>query len=98
MQDEGRFIDFLTSLGRVTCEVLGPVVGEDLIVPQDGYEIFIAACGKRFDSGTLHSLEQPQIETIRNKARTYFECEAVESEHVRAIIDRTLWHWPVEPA
>ena len=43
--DETSNLNFLTALGQEFCWALSPPVADDLILPQDGYEVWRRAFG-----------------------------------------------------
>ncbi len=88
-----NFLDLLTTLGRETCQVLGPVVGHDDIVPNDACDLFIPVCGEDFGGERLRSLSQKDLQAIRDFGRRYFECSEIEVDHIREIASRTAAHW-----
>ncbi|MEZ6139552.1 MAG: hypothetical protein R3B84_03180 [Zavarzinella sp.] len=93
---DSHFLDLLNTLGRETCEVLSPIVGEDVVEPNDGYELFSAICGREFDSAKLDSLTAADFEAICENARDHFECDSIELYHIREIASKTIDHWPID--
>jgi len=86
--------DFLIALGQEFCEALSPPVPEDLIVPQDAYEVWIRAFGRPPSPGLLASLSDAQLSRLREECERYFECPSICVEHVRSAVARTLVRWP----
>jgi len=94
--DERSYCDFLAALGEEFCEALGPAVPEDLIVPQDGYEVWLRAFKQAPSLELLSSLSDPQLSRLRDECERYFECPAVSVQQVRSAVDRTLARWPAD--
>lgn len=93
--DEAQKLDFLSALGEEFCEALSPPVPADLIVPQDGYEVWSRAFKDDPSPATLSALTEPQVEQFRAACASYFECPAVSAAQVRLAVSRNLARWPV---
>jgi len=87
-------LDFLTALGEEFCDALSPPVPEDLIVPQDAYEVWLRVFGRPPNPELLTCLLGPQLEQLRDECERYFECQSISVEHIRTTIARTLARWP----
>jgi hypothetical protein len=87
--------DFLAALGQEFCEALSPPVPEDLIVPQDAYEVWLRAFGQPPSPESLASLSGPQLSRLRDECERYFECPSLAAAQVRTAIDRALARWSV---
>ena len=92
--DEAFELDFLSALGEEPCAALSPPVPDDLIVPQDGYEVWRRAFGADPNPAALAELTDPQVEEFRSACARYFECPAVSAAQVRLAVSRTLARWP----
>jgi hypothetical protein len=90
--DEQSFADFLTALGEEFATALSPPV--DLIVPQDGYEVWLRAFGTRPTPAALAALTSPDVERLRAACASLFECPDVSIEQVTLAVRRTLARWP----
>jgi hypothetical protein len=69
-------------------------VPHDLIVPQDGYEVWLRAFGAEPSPAALASLTEQQVEQLRAACAGYFECPVVSSAQVRLALSRVLVRWP----
>jgi hypothetical protein len=92
--DEATELDFLTALGEEICWALSPPVSEDLIVPHDGYEVWLRAFGTKPNPDALAALTEAGVEQLRASCAAYFECPAVSAAQVRLAVSRTLARWP----
>lgn len=91
-------LDFLAALGEEFCDALSPPVPEDLIVPQDAYEVWLRAFGQPPNPELLTCLLGPQLAQLRDECEQYFECQSISLEHIRTAIARTLARWPANNA
>jgi hypothetical protein len=87
-------IDFLTALGEEFCEALSPSVPDDLIVPNDGYEIWQRTFGTDPNPVQLQNLSMSQLEQLRSICAEYFECPEISTEAIQLAVSRTLARWP----
>jgi hypothetical protein len=94
--DETSNLNFLTALGQEFCWALSPPVPDDLIVPQDGYEVWRRAFGADPSPAALAALTESQLEQLRAVCAGYFECPAVSAAQVQLAISRTLARWPAD--
>jgi hypothetical protein len=88
--------DFFIALGQEFCEALSPPVPEDLIVPQDAYEVWIRAFGRPPSPGLLVDLSDDQLSRLREECERYFECPSISVGHLRSAVTRTLVRWPAD--
>jgi hypothetical protein len=91
-------LDFLTALGEEFCEALSPPVPDDMIVPQDGYEVWRRAFGADPTPAALFALDAVGVERLQAECVRYFECLAVSTSAVRTAVSRTLARWPAPDA
>jgi hypothetical protein len=94
--DEQTYADFTQAIGEVYCDVVGPLLSDELCA-QDGYEVFGKVFG--FDSITPEKLHQAQVSrrqlaAIRDSANKYQECKCITEDHVSDILRTILWRWP----
>ncbi len=94
--DEQASVGFLIALGEEFCEVLSRVIGDDAIVPQDGYEIFYQTFHQKPRPTMLASLSEEAFEQLRANCEEYFECPGITLNHMRSITTQTLARWPVD--
>jgi len=92
--DQYSFSDFLTALGEEFATALSLPVDFDLIVPQDGYDVWRRTFGTDPTPAALAALAAPDIERLRAECARYFECRDVSADQVRLAIDRVLSRWP----
>jgi hypothetical protein len=90
-------LDFLSALGEEFCESLSPPVPGNLIVPQDGYEVWLKAFGTDPSPAALAALTNDATERLRMACVEYFECPTVSVSQLRAAVARTLVRWPAAP-
>jgi hypothetical protein len=88
-------IDFLAALGEEFCWALSPPVPGDLIVPQDGYEVWLQAFGDHPTPAALAALTDSGEEQLCAAAVAYFECPELSTAQLRLAVSRTLARWPV---
>jgi len=81
-------------LGEEFCGALSPPVQDDLIVPQDGYEVWQKAFGTVPSPASLVALNTDGVEQLRAACAEYFECPEVSAMAVRQALARTLARWP----
>jgi hypothetical protein len=86
--------DFFIAFGQEFCEALSPPVPENLIVPQDAYEVWIRAFGRPPSPDLLASLSYSQLSLLRDECGRYFECPSISVQNVMSAISRTLVRWP----
>jgi hypothetical protein len=94
--DETTYFDFLTALGEEFCDALASCAGPHGIVPQDGYELFIATFDEDPDPQMLATLTSAQIEQLRAGCEQYIGCQGVTTDHLRLFISRVLARWPAD--
>src|SRR4051794_30866091 len=87
-------LDFLAALGQEFCEALSPPVPEDLIVPQDAYDVWLRAFGQPPSPELLTRLSGWHLSHLRDECERYFECQSISVDHIRAAVARTLARWP----
>jgi hypothetical protein len=90
-----RKFDFIAALGQEFCEVLSPPVLSDLIVPQDGFEVWRRAFGTDPSPAALAELTDADIKRLLAVCIAYFECPSLSETHVRLAVSRTLARWPI---
>jgi hypothetical protein len=89
-----QFCDFLMALGQEFCGALSPPVPENLITPQDAYEVWLATFRQEPSPERLASLSRPELSRLRDECERYFECPLISIEQTRSAITRTLARWP----
>lgn len=89
-------LDFLAALGQEFCTALSPPVPDDIIVPQDGYEVWRKAFGAEPSPESLAALTDAEMEQLRTACALYFECPELSVENLRTAISSTLARWPAE--
>ena len=87
-------LSFLTAFGQELCGALSPPVLDDLIVPQDAFEVWIRAFGTRPTPEALASLTDTEVERLHAACVGNFECPDITESQVRLAHARTLWRWP----
>jgi hypothetical protein len=85
--------DFLIALGQEFCEALSPPVPEDLIVPQDAYEVWLRVFGQTPSPALLASLSDAGLSRLRDECQRYFECPSISGQQVRSFVAHTLVRW-----
>jgi hypothetical protein len=91
-----ELLDFLGALGEEFCEAISPPVGDAMICPQDGYEVWLRAFGEPPSPTGLAQLSNSQLTHLRAECERYFECPGIRTEHVQQAVRRTLARWPVD--
>ena len=94
--NEQDCISFLSALGEEFCETLSPIVGDEDIVPQDGYEVFYRTSDQNPSPQMLALLTETELEQLRSSCEEYFECQGITIEHMRSVVAQTLSRWPAE--
>jgi hypothetical protein len=83
------------ALGQEFREVLSPPVPSDLIVPQDGFEVWRRAFGTDPNPAALAELTDADIKRLLAVCIAYFECPSLSETHVRLAASPTLARWPI---
>jgi hypothetical protein len=96
LTDEHSKLDFLAAFGQEFCEALSPPVPHDLIVPQDGFEVWRRAFGIDPSPVALAELSEADAKRLLAACIEYFDCPSVSETHVRLAVSRTLGRWPAE--
>jgi hypothetical protein len=94
--NEQDYMGFLLALGEAFCETLSPVVGDDTMVPQDGYEVFYQAFNQKPSPSRLAALTEADLAQLCSTCKDYFECSNVTTSHLRSMISQTLVRWPAD--
>jgi len=89
-------IDFIAALGEEFCEALSPPVPSDLIVPQDGFEVWRRAFGTDPTLVALAELTDANRKRLLAACIEYFECPSLSETHVGLAVSRTLARWPAK--
>ena len=93
MSDQER-LDFLAAFGDEFCQALADSVGQDALVPQDGFEVFLRVFQEEPSPQLLSSLSDNQLEQLRVGSERYFETGGIPIEQIRMAVTRTLARYP----
>ena len=92
--NEQDFISFLSVLGEEFCDTLSPIVGDEEVVPQDGYDVFYQTFKQEPSPTMLALLTETELEQLRTSCEEYLECEGITIAHMRSVVKQTLARWP----
>ena len=79
--------DFATTWGREFASSIADVIRASA---QDGYESHVVAFGAGPTLSSLRRLTAEQIVQLRDAARAVLETSAIEDEHMREAVQRTI--------
>jgi hypothetical protein len=96
LTDEHSELDFIAAFGQEFCEALSPPVPHDLIVPQDGFEVWRRAFGVDPSPVALAELAEADVKRLLAVCIEYFDCPSVSEAHIRSAAARILARWPAK--
>jgi hypothetical protein len=96
--NEQDYMSFLLALGEALCETLSTVVGDEAVVPQDGYEVFYQAFNQNPSPIRLAALTEADLAQLCSTCKDYFECQNVTTSHMHSVVSQTLVRWPANCA
>ena len=94
MNDQER-LDFVAAFGDEFCDALRNSVGQDGVVPQDGFEVCVRVFQEEPSPILLSALSDDQLERLRVESMKYFETDGIAIEQIRRAIARTLARFPI---
>jgi hypothetical protein len=92
--DDHSELDFIAAFGQEFCEALSPPVPHDVIVPQDGFEVWRRAFGIDPSPVALAELTEADAKRLLAVCIEYFDCPSVCETHIRLAASRTRARWP----
>ena len=85
-------LDFITAFGQEFCAA--HTSHEDLITPQDAYEVWKRAFNSEPTPTLLAAITEAQLKLLHTVCVSYFECNVVSLNTIRTAISQTLKRWP----
>lgn len=93
VSDDFASNDFCSAVCEEFADVFSDGGLEDPI-PHDCLEPLLQVLGPKFDSATLATVTEQQLELLQNEFRMWFESDAITTDQIRSAIARVLWRWP----